>query len=494
MATRIQFRRDTLANFLATNPVLASGEPAYERDTRRWKIGDGVTEYAALDYETGGGGLPSVLFLDDLADVEAPARVVDETGNVIFEGVTPGFVLTRDPGSDGYAFLPIVFPDYSNVYQPKGAPPDEWYLPQVILDASRPTVPATFPSLGVVHDTLKPDPTVLAVVNTVAASGSGTVTLPGPYAATMHDVTLTGNPTLVFPAAAAGARIIVLLRQDPTGGRTVTWPSATTVMQWPSGSPPALVSTANGSDLFEFVSVGGGRWRRLNHEPFGAAAPPAAAPTIRGSVGGNSGTSTATSMSVVLPPGIQTGDIGYLLVSRDGTPVTPHPTPTITGWGTPIEAPTPVGSITTWLFRKAMAPADSGATVTFTVEALSRLTMTAVIVAGGTTTGEVRSVLTDGSADLGLDLPGLTPGSANNLLVALAALRYATSTDPSVTPPAEWTELQDHDEGRTAVINFGGWAGYRTLSGQSGVAQPAVTATTTHNETDAAFTIAIPPA
>lgn len=46
----IQFRRDTAAVWAAANPVLASGEPGFETDTRKEKLGDGVTLWNALAY------------------------------------------------------------------------------------------------------------------------------------------------------------------------------------------------------------------------------------------------------------------------------------------------------------------------------------------------------------------------------------------------------------------------------------------------------------
>ena len=50
MTTRIKFRRDTASNWTAENPVLALGEPGFEQDTNRLKIGDGETAWTALDY------------------------------------------------------------------------------------------------------------------------------------------------------------------------------------------------------------------------------------------------------------------------------------------------------------------------------------------------------------------------------------------------------------------------------------------------------------
>ncbi len=50
--TYLQLRRETYANWMSTNPILAEGEPAYETDTKRYKLGDGVTTYALLRYST----------------------------------------------------------------------------------------------------------------------------------------------------------------------------------------------------------------------------------------------------------------------------------------------------------------------------------------------------------------------------------------------------------------------------------------------------------
>ena len=56
MATKIQLRRDTSANWQGTNPVLAQGEPGVELDTHKMKIGDGSTAWNDLAYAAGGGG------------------------------------------------------------------------------------------------------------------------------------------------------------------------------------------------------------------------------------------------------------------------------------------------------------------------------------------------------------------------------------------------------------------------------------------------------
>lgn len=51
---RVQFPMFTAAALAAANPVLLKGEVVYESDTRRRKIGDGVTAWKSLPYESDG--------------------------------------------------------------------------------------------------------------------------------------------------------------------------------------------------------------------------------------------------------------------------------------------------------------------------------------------------------------------------------------------------------------------------------------------------------
>ena len=53
MTTRIKLRRDTKANWADVNPTLAAGEMGLESDTRRTKIGDGLTPWSGLEYTFG---------------------------------------------------------------------------------------------------------------------------------------------------------------------------------------------------------------------------------------------------------------------------------------------------------------------------------------------------------------------------------------------------------------------------------------------------------
>lgn len=50
---QIDLRRDTAANWTSVNPVLALGEPGFETDNKKLKIGDGTTAWTALTYVSG---------------------------------------------------------------------------------------------------------------------------------------------------------------------------------------------------------------------------------------------------------------------------------------------------------------------------------------------------------------------------------------------------------------------------------------------------------
>lgn len=66
MASQIQLRRDTAANWASTNPILAQGEIGIATDNGKLKIGNGTTAWSSLSYFT--GDISGVL-LNDLSDV-----------------------------------------------------------------------------------------------------------------------------------------------------------------------------------------------------------------------------------------------------------------------------------------------------------------------------------------------------------------------------------------------------------------------------------------
>jgi hypothetical protein len=50
MPIQIQYRRGTASEWTAANPTLALGEPGYETDTGRAKVGNGTDAWNDLEY------------------------------------------------------------------------------------------------------------------------------------------------------------------------------------------------------------------------------------------------------------------------------------------------------------------------------------------------------------------------------------------------------------------------------------------------------------
>ena len=74
MATEIKLRRDISTNWTSTNPILAQGEPGYETDTGKLKLGDGTTAWASLAYQAAANIVDGTIVN---ADINASAAIVD---------------------------------------------------------------------------------------------------------------------------------------------------------------------------------------------------------------------------------------------------------------------------------------------------------------------------------------------------------------------------------------------------------------------------------
>lgn len=70
-----------------------------------------------------------------------------------------------------------------------------------------------------------------------------------------HQVTLAGNRTLALSGDTDGQTVLIILQQDATGSRTVTW---WTGILWPGGTVPTLTTTASKRDVFSFIRLSSG--------------------------------------------------------------------------------------------------------------------------------------------------------------------------------------------------------------------------------------------
>lgn len=70
-----------------------------------------------------------------------------------------------------------------------------------------------------------------------------------------HVVVLTANPTLAVANDTTGKGFTIILKQDATGGRTVTWWSG---ILWSGGYTPVLTITGDKYDVFSFIKMSAG--------------------------------------------------------------------------------------------------------------------------------------------------------------------------------------------------------------------------------------------
>jgi hypothetical protein len=105
MATRMQQRRGTASQWISSNagdgPILNAGEIGWESDTNKFKIGDGVSYWANLDY------------FSDINSTVNPAF----GSSITFEGATANAFETTLAVTDPTADRTITFPDAEGTVQ-----------------------------------------------------------------------------------------------------------------------------------------------------------------------------------------------------------------------------------------------------------------------------------------------------------------------------------------------------------------------------------------
>jgi hypothetical protein len=96
------------------------------------------------------------------------------------------------------------------------------------------------------------NPTVTNYVETPFTANSGTAITLALTNGTVQIITLTGNATITMPTATSGKSFLLMLKQDGTGSRTVTW----STVKWSAGTAPTITSTASKQDIFSFFADG----------------------------------------------------------------------------------------------------------------------------------------------------------------------------------------------------------------------------------------------
>ena len=207
----MQQRRGTAAQWTSTNagagPVLNAGEIGWESDTNKFKIGDGVNNWANLDY---------------FADINSTVNPAFGT-SITFEGATADAFETTITVTDPTADRTITFPNASGTVA-------------LTSDISAGGITAsstdtlTNKSISLASNTVT---STLAQLNSAisdadVASLAGTETLTNK---TLTSPVITGavfnDGSIVFEGATADAHETTFAITDPTADRTITFPDAT---------------------------------------------------------------------------------------------------------------------------------------------------------------------------------------------------------------------------------------------------------------------------
>ena len=96
------------------------------------------------------------------------------------------------------------------------------------------------------------NPTVTNYTETPFTANSSTAITLALTNGTVQIITLTGNATITMPTATSGKSFIIMLKQDATGSRSVTW----STVKYPSGTAPTITATASRQDIFSFFADG----------------------------------------------------------------------------------------------------------------------------------------------------------------------------------------------------------------------------------------------
>lgn len=165
MAITFQFRRGTALQWTNANPVLAQGEPGFETNTGKFKIGDGSTNWVGLDY----------------ASAEVTLQAIIDAGAVaVPEGASEGDLLGVGVGGTVEAINAVRFPDPEDPDNPvsvistypSGA---AWGIPLVAVDSGPP--PGDNGDSTLTHQWISPPTTTLSGngpywPSTIPSSGS----------------------------------------------------------------------------------------------------------------------------------------------------------------------------------------------------------------------------------------------------------------------------------------------------------------------------------
>jgi hypothetical protein len=165
-------RKDTAANWTAANPILLSGEIGYETDNKKFKIGDGTTNWNSLAYLPIPDGSGNLTITGNLE--------IGNTGSLTFEGSTADGFETTLAVTNPTADRTITLPDRSGT---------------VITSGDTGTVTSTMLADGTIVDADVNASAAIAGTKISPDFGSQTIATTGVFS---HALGAAGAPTVTF--------------------------------------------------------------------------------------------------------------------------------------------------------------------------------------------------------------------------------------------------------------------------------------------------------
>lgn len=281
----LQFYRGTAAQWTSADPVLGAGEPGFESDTYKIKIGDGTTAWTSLAYfasdsvlnkydatvaptaneDSGDGYSVGSVWIDVTADT--PYILVDATvaaavwvdisgggggGTVtsVAQTVPTGLTVSGSPVTTTGTLAIAYDTGYQGFTTAEAS----------AISANTAKTGVTTEISNVVEDTTPQlggelDQNGFSVGGTPqSATGDGTTTINWGLGNTFNFTFGAFNETFTFTAPAKPGVFLLKLVQDSGGSRTATWPAT---VKWPTGAAPTLTITATtGTDIITFYYDG----------------------------------------------------------------------------------------------------------------------------------------------------------------------------------------------------------------------------------------------
>jgi len=249
MATRIQVRRDTAANWAAApTTVLASGEIGFESDTLQFKIGDGAAQWQNLEYAGGTTPIRQNASGTTITDLNAAALVNNGNAKYLILGADS---VSNEPAglttaTDGQLLVTVSKYDYlgtsaanerllmtlttlttgKTYYRTYNGSWSSWYLVVTGDVSGNATVPG---DLAVNGGDITTNQTTATVFNTTATTlnvGQAATTVS--IGATTGTATIRNATTAISGAATVGSTLAVTGNTTLTGDLAVNGGDITT--------------------------------------------------------------------------------------------------------------------------------------------------------------------------------------------------------------------------------------------------------------------------